>query len=356
MSIRRRVLVSVAAVLYYSGLVALVRWWTRRMRQCLIILNYHQTPSDDFRRHLLYLRRHYRIMHLEPALDALYAPQKVKGHHATSGSGVDARTPLVLTFDDGYQNNYTHGFALARELHVPMTLYLVPGYIESGAHFWWMEGKRMVQHAQAEKVTVDGKVYHLQREIERATLARIIDTHVRYASSVAERENFLAQMKDALAVAETVNDEERAALPLTWEQVQAMEESGWISFGAHTMHHPILAYLTDAAEREQEIRECRRVLEKKLGHPVCSFAYPVGQMQHIGADVLATVREAGYDWALTTTYGVNTPSTDAHLLRRIEADADQHWLVVAAEAAGLWSFFSQLRWLPFVRRYLTNSK
>jgi peptidoglycan/xylan/chitin deacetylase (PgdA/CDA1 family) len=135
-----------------------------------------------------------------------------------------------------------------------------------------------------------------------------------------------------------------------------MEESGWVSFGAHTMHHPILAYLTDPQELQSEVEECRTMLEKQLGHPVRMFAYPVGQLQHIGADVLRAVRQAGYDWALTTRYGFNTPHTDPHLLRRIEVDVDQHWLVIAAETAGLWGFFSRLRWLPPIRKYLTNSR
>ncbi|MFL5592272.1 MAG: polysaccharide deacetylase family protein [Ktedonobacteraceae bacterium] len=135
-----------------------------------------------------------------------------------------------------------------------------------------------------------------------------------------------------------------------------MEEGGWVSFGAHTMHHPILAYLTDPQEVQGEVGECRTKLEKQLGHPVRIFAYPVGQLQHIGADVVHAVRQAGYDWALTTRYGSNTPHSDPHLLRRIEVDVDQHWLVIAAKTAGLWGFFSRLRWLPAIRKYLTNSR
>jgi len=61
--------------------------------------------------------------------------------------------------------------------------------------------------------------------------------------------------------------------------------------------------------------------------------------------------KAGYEWALTTVYGFNTARSDRHLLRRIEVDVSQHWLVMAAETAGLWRFFSRLRWLlPFEKR------
>ena len=54
-------------------------------------------------------------------------------------------------------------------------------------------------------------------------------------------------------------------------------------------------------------------------------------------------------------YGFNTQQSDPYLLRRIEVDVSQHWLVMAAEAAGLWGFFSRLRWIPIIRKYLTEA-
>src|SRR5437667_5147971 len=99
---RKRVLTLIAACFYYSGLVMLARWWTRHSGARLVILNYHRATGGDLRRHLLYLRRHYRILHLEEALQELYSPHK-------QAVGCDRRTPLVLTFDDGYHDNYTHG-------------------------------------------------------------------------------------------------------------------------------------------------------------------------------------------------------------------------------------------------------
>lgn len=101
--------------------------------------------------------------------------------------------------------------------------------------------------------------------------------------------------------------------------------------------------------------DCRTLLEKQLGHEVRTFAYPVGQMQHINREVIDVVQKAGFIWAFTTHYGINTSECDPYLLRRVEVDVDQHWLVVAAEAAGLWGIFSRLRWLPFIRKYFTNA-
>jgi len=340
---RKRILTFIAACLYYSGLIKLARWWIRRSGQHLVILNYHQATGGDLRRHLLYLRRHYRILHLEAAMEELSMPSK-------NGKQVgDRRTPVVLTFDDGYYDNYTHGLALARELQMPFTIFLVPGYVESGDYFWWREGNRLVSHTQMREATIEGRIYRLDQPKERNGLAEAILTRLCQATSVAERQEFLRAVRQALPVPPSVAPEEKPALPLKWAEVRELEESGWVSFGAHTMHHPILAYLTDPREVQREVEECRTMLEQQLGHPVRTFAYPIGQLQHIGDNAVRAVQKAGYEWALTTLYGFNTPRSDPHLLRRIEVDVSQHWLVMAAETSGLWGFLSRLRWIPVIQ-------
>ncbi len=327
---KQALILFVAACFYYSGLVKLVRWWIQRSGRHLIILNYHRASGGDLRRHLLYLRRRYRMMHLEEALEELYTPCKGKKQIR------DRRTPLVLTFDDGYRDNYTHGFALACELEVPITIFLIPGYIESGNCFWWLEGDRLLCHARVEEAEVEGRTYHLNQQEERKALAQAIYIRACNAKSVAEREAFLVMVREALGVPGTATVEETA---LKWAEVREMEKSGWVSFGAHTMHHPVLAYLLDPAEVKREVSECRTLIEQQLGHPVRTFAYPLGRFEHICGEPLQAVREAGYDWAVTTIYGLNTPQSDPHQLRRMVGNVNRHWLVMAAEIVGVWQVF-----------------
>jgi len=316
---RKQLGIVVAACFYYSGLIKLARWWRQHRGQRLIILTYHRAAGGDLRRHLLYLRRHYRMLHLEEALKELYtAPLDGKQRR-------DRRLPLVLTFDDGYHDNYTHGFALAQQLRVPF------------------------YHAQVDEVTIEGRTYRLRQSNERKLLAQAIDTHLRSARSVAEREAFLVTIRQALAVPSSVPLEE-AVQPLTWSQVREMAVSGWASFGAHTMHHPILANLSDPAEVHREVTECRTVLEQHLGHPIRIFAYPVGKPEHIGEVGLKSVQDAGYAWAVTTLYGTNSSQSDPHQLRRVAGDVSRHWLGMAAETSGVWKFFSHLWKNPLVSR------
>jgi len=329
-----KMLAIVAGCLYYTGLVRLGRWWMQRQGPRLIILNYHAVAGGNLREHLLYLRRHYRVLHLDDALAELFAPAE--------GQRRDRRTLLALTFDDGYYDNYTHCLALASELQVPLTLFVVPGYIETGARFWWLEPDYLVAHAKVDVVTIAGQVYHLSMREERAALTQAIDTHLRFASAVDEREAYLRAMHQILEVPYAVTLAEKDTLPISWAEVQDMQTCEWISFGAHTMHHPVLAYLADPREADYEVHASRTELERHLGRSVHSFAYPVGKSGDIGEQGVLSVRKAGYTWAVTTEDGVNTPQSNPYLLHRFSVDVHHHWLVIAAKLSGVGKKVSNL--------------
>ncbi len=336
---RKRLGVLLATLFYYSGLVKLSRRLMQHAERRVIILNYHRASGGDLRRQLLYLRRHYRIMPMEEALAELYVSAEKRER------GYDRRTPLVLTFDDGYRDFYTHAFELVCQLQIPVTVFLIPGYVESGGCFWWEEGDHLVANAQVDQVALDGRTYHLAQAKERSALSQAIDHRLRAAQSVKEREAFLTFMYSMLAVpTELAAEPAKAAMSrsLTWDEIRTMQESGWVTFGAHSMNHPILAALADPVELHYEIKACRTLLEQHLRCPVNTFAYPVGKPEDIGEEAIKVVREAGYTCAVTTVPGYATANSDPFRIERLLTDVSRHWLVLAAEISGIWSFFSPL--------------
>jgi peptidoglycan/xylan/chitin deacetylase (PgdA/CDA1 family) len=349
----KSVMTMIAACLYYSGCVALARRWMRRQGPRLMILNYHRATEGDLRQHLLYLRHHYRLLHLEDALEELFSP--------SSHNVQDRRTPLVITFDDGYYDNYTHCFALACELEIPVTIFLVPGYIETGDRFWWLEPDYLVAHASVSEVMIEGQTYHLNKSEEREALTRAIAARAYFASSVHEREAYLSEVRQLLVAPYVVALGEKKNLPMSWVEIETMKKSEWISFGSHTMHHPILAYLTDPGEVEYEVRESRTVLEHHLESSVRSFAYPVGKFQDIEEQGVHSVQKAGYTWAVTTVKGWNTPHSNPYLLHRLSVDVGQHWLLIAAMVSDVRHLIPNLLktpirfLLPLARRRLSST-
>jgi peptidoglycan/xylan/chitin deacetylase (PgdA/CDA1 family) len=99
-------------------------------------------------------------------------------------------------------------------------------------------------------------------------------------------------------------------------QLRSLAAMG-MEIGAHTVSHPILTRLS-AAEATKEILGSRIALEKLLGIPVQAFAYPNGHPEEdYSAAHVAMVREAGFDYAVSTGRGPFTASSDRHQIPRI---------------------------------------
>ena len=99
-----------------------------------------------------------------------------------------------------------------------------------------------------------------------------------------------------------------------------MQKAG-ISFGAHTMTHPVLSRLA-LPEAERELRESKQLIENHLQTPVLDFAYPFGHAWDCSADVEHLAARVGFRSAVTTTWGVNRTGANPFALRRPQIGQD----------------------------------
>ena len=76
---------------------------------------------------------------------------------------------------------------------------------------------------------------------------------------------------------------------LSWGQLAELSSAG-VEIAAHSHSHPQLDQISEPRLRV-ELAGSRRLLEDRLGHPVCSLAYPYG---YSSKRVRAVAREIGY--------------------------------------------------------------
>jgi peptidoglycan/xylan/chitin deacetylase (PgdA/CDA1 family) len=104
---------------------------------------------------------------------------------------------------------------------------------------------------------------------------------------------------------------------MNWQQIRDMQASGF-EIGAHTTSHGFLTRY-EQAELERELCEPRAVLERELGAPIVSFAYPQGDYD---ARVVEAVRRAGYRSAVTVDQGRATLRSNLMRLPRLHVGAN----------------------------------
>ena len=214
------------------------------------------------------------------------------------------KRPIVVTFDDGYDDNFHHAFPILKQYGIPATVFATVGHIGTEELLWHDWAAYLALRVEAgEFPTLAGT----QR----------IDSSGSIASRRVLARNFLSYLKtrpheELLSIIAVLRERHAASIrhaellmarALNWDQVRMMAESG-VQFGSHTVSHSILSRLTPAQLRE-ELAQSKAVLERELEAPCDSIAYPVGRSFAYTPKILSEVGLAGYRLGLAYNAGIN---------------------------------------------------
>ena len=231
---------------------------------------------------------------------------------------------VAITFDDGYRDNYENSFPILKRLGLPATIFLATGPLESGAPLWHDLVFEAFRMTSAEFISVDGKDYPLRTPLQKGTALFAFREYLRM-HDYRSWGSLIEQMRAGLGVFQ--DSMSNRAQKLSWDQIEEMSKNG-ITFGAHTVTHPILTRMSLAAATE-EIKASKEIIEGKLRSPVRVFAYPNGRQGDFNESIKQVLKGAGFLCATTILWGTNSIDTDPFELRRIgiwDTDANTYAL------------------------------
>jgi peptidoglycan/xylan/chitin deacetylase (PgdA/CDA1 family) len=195
---------------------------------------------------------------------------------------------VVLTFDDGWKDNYQVAFPIARQYNVPFTVFVCPGLVDRNIPFW--PERVVVLMRSSRPATEDAEIEVLIEKLKICTEER--------------REQYLAEFSEQRQVS-CLDKPSTVDKTLSWTEIAEMDRAG-VSFGSHTQTHQILTTVS-AEKARQEIRQSKTEIERALGRRCNAFAYPNGNWSSETQRILA---EAGFEFALTTQPGAWTATGD----------------------------------------------
>jgi peptidoglycan/xylan/chitin deacetylase (PgdA/CDA1 family) len=125
---------------------------------------------------------------------------------------------------------------------------------------------------------------------------------------------------------------------LGWDELARLPPAG-IEVGSHSFHHRSMGPLPPHEAREEAERS-RALLERRLGTPVRSFAYPFGTLADFSPGTRRALQEAGYTTGFTSQHGAVAAGMDPLELPRVKVEGgDPDWLfpLLCAGAMDAWS-------------------
>ncbi len=229
---------------------------------------------------------------------------------------VDDNVKFVITFDDGYRDNYEKAYPILKNYNAQATIYLSYGHVVGDYSFWYERVMSALQNSQKQSIELDDMGFEnfgleTQKEQEFA-----IDEIILWLKNYTDKERL--DKCEAIIKRLEVRPEQIDVSPmLTWDMIGEMKQD-LIDFGSHTLSHPILSR-ENRASIEKEVVESKRILEEKLSDEVTGFAYPNGTIDDYN-DTVLEFTSATYQHSCTTIPGINYKGQDPHQLKRINID------------------------------------
>ena len=296
-------------VAYKSGLFELGRLMRR---QKLTILCYHRfSPTSDandaipanlFELHLRYLKKRFTVISFSDLSYILEGKLLVKN-------------PLIVTVDDGYCDFAKVAMPLLEKYEVPATLFVTTRFVDGEIWLWPDIVTYAVSRTPKTEIEVfDSESPFLLRTPEEKELASTRIQNICKRLAEEDKAEFLMELSDRLGVQIPLYPPAEFQ-PVSWKDLKHFD-TRLVEVGSHTVTHPILSRVA-AEHAQKEIEESKEYIENKLGREVLAFAYPNGMPGDYTTENKETLRETGYNYAVSCTFGFNTPDSDVFELKRI---------------------------------------
>lgn len=279
---------------------------TRNNLACGIILHYHRiahsqldpwglrVSPENFEEQLSFLREFGQ-------------PISLPNFVASYQTGTAPKRSIVITFDDGYVDNYSGALPLLKKFDVPATFFISTGY--TGEDYFWWEALEHVflrpNHLPAELILklnrgskkwgLDSAAYYSREQYESdcikcrwkgETGSRIRLYHEVYEAlwSLGHAER-LMQLKEIIMWARIDPHSFADSRPMTVEEIKSLGDEKLITIGAHSVNHLPLDGKGKRVQ-EAEILDSQRFLRKVTNKAVVTFAYPHGKFDSQSVGIL----------------------------------------------------------------------
>jgi peptidoglycan/xylan/chitin deacetylase (PgdA/CDA1 family) len=222
----------------------------------------------------------------------------------------------VVSFDDGFENNYTVAAPILDDIGVPAVFYISSGIVNTNMMFWVDEIEDCVNLSSNPSVTLTldkPTSFPISSREDRIATIETIKQFCKRSTS-GEKNRVIAALIEACGVIPSI-EHAFDYRKITWKQVRAMAANPLFTIGGHSLYHDILSELP-LKKMQEDIRISLDLLTYNLSRSVTHYSYPEGQASHFNNEVIACLKSHGIICCPSAINGTNRDGTDLFHLKR----------------------------------------
>jgi peptidoglycan/xylan/chitin deacetylase (PgdA/CDA1 family) len=198
----------------------------------------------------------------------------------------------IVTFDDGWRDNYEVAFPILTDLGVPATVFLTAKSIDSNDAPWFERLRFVLVDSFSNKQRMKYMATIFKKygivDNQSGTLSTYSLYYILRDRLVGKNPEYIDRLLTDLETNSPTFSRRRRVM-LNWEELRDMSRRG-ITFGSHGLNHWAHPTLR-TEERREEIYTSKFLLENAGINFVPAFSFPNGL---IDMESLAMIRQAGY--------------------------------------------------------------
>ena len=285
----------------------------KNVRAQFTIVMYHRVGANNedwsvdiidtsvFEKQIKYLKKTHTIMSLEDFAKNINKKKKLPKRVA------------IITFDDGYKDNYKNAYPILKKYKIPATIFLTTGHIDNDKLFWWDKLGYILLNLKQEEITLKdfGVIKPSLIQKSRNTFD---ETMYRF-SNITEQKKLEIIKELERIFNKDIPKEIGKNNTLSWDNIKEMSENN-IYFGAHSVNHPILTQIP-LKQAEYEISQSKTDIEKRINQKITAFSYPNGLADDYNKDIIDLLQKHGFICSVTRIPNTITQKTNLFELGRV---------------------------------------
>ena len=257
------------------------------------------TSESEVESAIIELKKRFDIISIDDAVKQL------------GGIGVKKES-VVLTFDDGFKDNFKYLLPVLKKHNVPATYYINSSVIDTNRNLWFQSVINYFYSVPKKNVTIalTNKEYDLSTADKRYKAAF---DFMQYLQANYKPEEFHSVI-DSVAGDDSLPEE--SDYHLSWDELKILVKEPLITIGAHSYNHYPLAYCNEEQSKfeiEKSITDLEQQLDIKIDH----FSYPRGHVEDFTDWHIKVLKDIGISSAVTTIRGVNRNGQDLFQIKRV---------------------------------------